>query len=127
MSARRVNGSDLKRKVVRCQIGTGSTLSMKRQQNSTAERSSRFVGAKDGLRWPPPRNARILVLPAVMTEYKQKAKADHEKQEARLEVHTTLKKVIPGPDVLRQRHGNQLDSSEHKQKAAEVFGSAGQQ
>jgi hypothetical protein len=62
-----------------------------------------------------------------MTEHKQKAKADHEKQEARLEVHTTVKKVVPGPGILRQGHGNQLNGSEHQQKAAEVFRSVGQQ
>lgn len=63
----------------------------------------------------------------MMTEHEQKAKADHEKQEARLEVHTTVKKVIPGPGILRQGHGNQLNGREHQQKAADVYRSAGQQ
>ena len=61
-----------------------------------------------------------------MTEHKQKAKADHKKQEARLEVRTTVKKVVPGPGILRQGHGNQLNGSEHQQKAADVFRSVGQ-
>jgi hypothetical protein len=62
-----------------------------------------------------------------MTEHKQKAKADHKKKEARLEVHTTVKKVVRSPDILRQGHGNQLYGSEHQQKAADIFKSEGQQ
>lgn len=63
----------------------------------------------------------------MITEHKQKVKADHEKQEARLEVHTTVKKVVPGPGILCQGHGNQLNGSQHQQKAAGVFKSVGQQ
>jgi hypothetical protein len=42
----------------------------------------------------------------MMTEYKQKAKADYKKQEARLEIHATAKEVVPGPGILRQGHGD---------------------
>lgn len=60
-----------------------------------------------------------------MTEHKQKAEADHEKQEVRLEIHATVKKVVPGPGKLRPRHRNQLNSGEYQQNAADGFRSAG--
>ncbi len=69
----------------------------------------------------------ILVLPAVITEHKQKVKADHEKEEARLEVHTTAKEVVPGPRILREGHGNQLNGNEYQQEAVDASKSAGQQ
>jgi hypothetical protein len=62
----------------------------------------------------------------MMTKHKQKAKADHEKKEARLEVHTAMKKVVPGPGILRQGHRNQLNGSAHQQKKAGVFRSVAQ-
>lgn len=61
-----------------------------------------------------------------MTEHEQKAEADHEKQKARLEVNTSVKKVVPGPDVLREGHGHQLNRNEHQQKAARVLSRVGQ-
>jgi hypothetical protein len=63
----------------------------------------------------------------MVTEYEQEAKTDHEKQEARLKVHTTVKKVVPGPGVLGQGHGNQLKSSEHQEKSADDFSTVGGQ
>ncbi len=54
----------------------------------------------------------------MITEDEQKSKADDEKQQARLQIHATVKEVIPGPDVLGPGHRNELDGSEQQQKAA---------
>ena len=59
-SARRVTGSDLKRKVEHRQIGTGSIRSLQGQENSVSEHRYRVAGVEDGQRYPQPRNAQIL-------------------------------------------------------------------
>jgi hypothetical protein len=63
----------------------------------------------------------------MIAEHKQKVKTEDEKQQARLEVDSAVKKVIPGPRVLREGHGNQLNGGEHQQKAVDALKSAGQQ
>jgi len=63
----------------------------------------------------------------VIAEHKQKVKADDEKQKARLEVDAAMKKVVPGPGILREGHGNQLNGDEHQQEAVDALKSAGQQ
>lgn len=122
-----VTGSDLKRKAIGRPTRTGSALSMKRQEEFSAPPSGRFLNVEDGWRQPPDRNGQIPVLPAVITEHEQKVKANHKKQEARLEVHSTAKKVVPGPGILGERHGNQLNDGERQEKAVNVFESPGQQ
>ncbi len=48
------------------------------------------------------------------------AQAGNDGQQPELEILTAAKKMVPGPDLLGQRHSDQLDSGEQEQKAAEA-------
>jgi hypothetical protein len=99
---------------------------MKGQEGPCSERLGRFISFGVGLRYSPTEGAQHLVLPAVMAEHKHQTKEDDEEEKARLEVHSTAKKVVPGPGVLREGHGKQFNGCKHQQKTAEVFWGMGQ-
>ena len=50
---------------------------------------------------------------------KNDTKAADRDEEAEFEILTTLEKVIPGPEVLREGHRDQLDGRYCKKQAAE--------
>ena len=45
----------------------------------------------------------------MLSAQKNETKAADHDEEAEFEILTTLEKVIPGPEVLREGHRNQLD------------------
>jgi len=62
----------------------------------------------------------------MLAEHKQKAEADDEEQKTGFEVRTTMKEVIPVPDVLRERHGNQFNGGQQQEKSANDLSGVGQ-
>jgi hypothetical protein len=59
-------------------------------------------------------------LAAVLCAEEHQAEAADADKEAQLEVLPTLEKVVPGPKLLGDGHGEQLDEGETEEKAAEI-------
>ncbi|HEX3987057.1 MAG TPA: hypothetical protein VHX13_10655 [Acidobacteriaceae bacterium] len=60
------------------------------------------------------------LLAAMLGAQQHQAQATHDDEEPKLEVLPTLKKVVPGPQVLGDGHGQQLNEGESQQKTAQM-------
>ncbi|HEY1808039.1 MAG TPA: hypothetical protein VGG42_05715 [Acidobacteriaceae bacterium] len=69
---------------------------------------------------PAQRDQVTNLLAAMLSAQEHEAEAGDDDEEAELEVLPTLEKVIPGPELLGDGHGEQFNEGETKEEPAQV-------